>query len=1103
MATKGFICQLVTNADVFKEVPGIIKKYELIPYDGSYKSYKKYHITLDSPKETSELDIEKKGLKTSTITFVEHYSNKIVCLLGSKYHVTIAEGDKDKIKQCLNENQNKFNNLLCTKLEFDEPVLIELPDKNKNKFEVTKEEAIKLNKNLAKYRKTPEEIRFPVDEEQIKKFYNYLTHNKNKIHKFQVFLPDRTTIGPIEIKNADELVKQCRKNNLKGLSCLSVNTIKSKGMKTYDVEEISNILFDVDVSKDRKVNGVSTGQDKKTAYETALKVKQKLEEELNLRVSLVDDSGNGYHLVIPVSIPLKNFFTGKNEDENKKIWEESEIRGRLVALENMLKEFDNDVCQIDCISKDIARRFKIAGSWNVKEGIAPDNYRQCSIIECNEEAITDAFVDGNTKVFDALEPTIKETVDVKELPVDKKLELDQVLKQDPIAFDLYQGDWEKHDTKQDGSKKDKWTRSEAEESLAVRLFKEGLSEDKVRMALSSAKIGKWDEAPKQYKNITIKKAKQFVQYRPNIPNIPNIPNNPNNPNIKEYSYLIKHFLEKKKIPFQNVGRGAHNGICYIGTYIEDDDGKTHTAVVTSDRNFYIDMVRRVGNEWKGINQIKNIFGLHYREEFYHDVLDSSWSNEIIKKWIFENYTVDIRNIYKRTVETIKKFMVYEDPKIYTMMALDILRSFFFFLFTSNSRTHHLAQPGSGKTNQTMLFRALMFHPIGSPDFSSASIYRTIEGTGATILIDDFDDLQDEEKARANRHIKVNYKKFKAIRSDGGRKFRPQGYDAYSHCVFNNVTGLDDSITQERVITYKLLKHTDAPDIEVDFKDDRFSELRDDLYICLLQYWKEIQATYNDLKVEELRARDLEIFKPQLAIAKAIDEDVFKEVLKFAKWYLHDIKMQDLGDDWEYLLLDHITKELDEKASTVEQEIEFSPNEIARVIADKLYLELKPRDFDKKRHQLRRFIGGKLGGYVLFKKTRPHNCVFYHVHMKGIKQILESRDMLGLFNDRLGLLGLLGMLGQNRQTTTLTQFDQKDDKTLDKEVLLSPNKTPINPPLLDRINELREYCKKVQEKGYTLTYVNLCYNFDESFIETCKEKKILIPLPKGDYDILSS
>jgi len=403
----------------------------------------------------------------------------------------------------------------------------------------------------------------------------------------------------------------------------------------------------------------------------------------------------------------------------------------------------------------------------------------------------------------------------------------------------------------------------------------------------------------------------------------------------------KHFLEKKKIPFQNTGRGIHNDICYIATYIEDDDGRTHTAMVTSDRNFYIDMLKKVGNEWKGVNQIKDIFGLHYREEFYNDVLDTCWSNEIIKKWLFEDYTVDIKDVYRRVLKEIKNFMIYEDSKIYIMMAIDVLRSYFFFLFNSNSRTWHHADPGSGKTNQTMLFRALMFHPIGSPDFSSASIYRTIEGTGATIIIDDFDDLPEEEKQRVNRHIKVNYKRFKSIRADGGRRFRPQGYDAYSHCVTNNTTGVNDPITKERVVIYKLLKHKDAKDIEVNYKDNRFNELRDDLYICLLQYWKEIETSYNNLKVEELKARDFEIFKPQLAIAKLISEDVYNDVLKFAKLYLADYKIKDLDDDWEYLLLDIITKKLSEEASSINHEIEISPNEIAQEILYKLYFELKP------------------------------------------------------------------------------------------------------------------------------------------------------------------
>jgi len=217
-------------------------------------------------------------------------------------------------------------------------------------------------------------------------------------------------------------------------------------------------------------------------------------------------------------------------------------------------------------------------------------------------------------------------------------------------------------------------------------------------------------------------------------------------------------------------------------------------------------------------------------------------------------------------------MIYEDPRIYSCIAVDILRSFF-LLFNANSRTHLWAEKGSGKTNQCNLFRALMFHPIASPDFSSASIYRTIEATGGTIICDDFDDLQEEEKQRLNRHIKVNYKPFKAVRSDGGGKFRPQGYDAYSHLVFNNIYGVDDEITKDRVNTFKLLRHKDAPDIEVDYKDKQFSPLRDDLYICLLQYWEQVQESFNKLKIPDLRARNLENWKPQLAIAKLIDQVV--------------------------------------------------------------------------------------------------------------------------------------------------------------------------------------------------------------------------------------
>lgn len=77
-------------------------------------------------------------------------------------------------------------------------------------------------------------------------------------------------------------------------------------------------------------------------------------------------------------------------------------------------------------------------------------------------------------------------------------------------------------------------------------------------------------------------------------------------------FLIKHFLEKEKRPYQSIGRGLNNDVCYIGTYIEDDNGKFRNAVVTSDRKMYVDMDTG--------NQIKNDFKLNYRDELFLDIL---------------------------------------------------------------------------------------------------------------------------------------------------------------------------------------------------------------------------------------------------------------------------------------------------------------------------------------------------------------------------------------------------------------------------------------------------------------------------------------------------
>jgi len=575
------------------------------------------------------------------------------------------------------------------------------------------------------------------------------------------------------------------------------------------------------------------------------------------------------------------------------------------------------------------------------------------------------------------------------------------------------------------------------------------------------------------------------QLHPNNTNNTNNTNIPNNPNIHKNENLIKHYLKKEKRHYQNIGRGVHDNIFYVATYVEDEDDHTKTAIITSDRKIFIDF-------GKDKNEIKKDFGLHYRCDFYWDILDSSWSNQIISKYLYENYQVDIKDLYERIRQTNKERIIYEDERIHSCLAVDVLRSYFFPLFDANSRTHNLAEPGSGKTNQMMIFRALMFNPISSPDFSSASIYRIIEGTGGTILVDDFDDLPEDEKQRLNRHIKVNYKPFKAYRSDGGRKFRPQGYDAYSHLVLNNTIGLEDDITQERVVSYPLLKHKDANTKGVDFKDLVFNSLRDDCYICLLQYWKLVRDSYKTLEIDELKIRDLELFKPLLSIAKIIGDDIFKELLEYAIEYVEQSKLKDLSDDWEYLLFDYIIQMFEkDKISDLKRTLEFPVNDIALDILERLYHNLPPKDKERKLHQLRKFIGGKLAGYQ-FKKTRPHNHAIYHINAEKLIKILDVKNLLSLFQERLELLGLLGMLAKNSQRKKNSKLEKCFNETTHQKSI-------------DQINDLRKlqnYTEQtsgkngfVSKKG-VLSFIKngMCKNNPEKYLDQLLKKSILTFYP---------
>ena len=111
---------------------------------------------------------------------------------------------------------------------------------------------------------------FTIDEEQIRLFWKFI-NPRIKNHKFQVFKKDGSATAFIDVSTVDELIKQCEKHNLEGISCLSVNPTDKKKTKTDSITEINNILIDIDVKKQRKKNGISTAEDKTEAKKSFTK----------------------------------------------------------------------------------------------------------------------------------------------------------------------------------------------------------------------------------------------------------------------------------------------------------------------------------------------------------------------------------------------------------------------------------------------------------------------------------------------------------------------------------------------------------------------------------------------------------------------------------------------------------------------------------------------------------------------------------------------------------------------------------------------------------------------------------------------------------------
>lgn len=343
------------------------------------------------------------------------------------------------------------------------------------------------------------------------------------------------------------------------------------------------------------------------------------------------------------------------------------------------------------------------------------------------------------------------------------------------------------------------------------------------------------------------------------------------------------FLLPKEIPIYS-GKGD-------GRKVVGKQQIRSPVVITSERNL-IEPTGETENKFKiKYTAIPNDLELRIDLKTIKDYLDNK--TQIPKG----------EQIFNSIKKTYEKFLFFHNPLWYDVHALWDMGTYFFQLFNTYPLIELRGLSGTAKSKIMNVSRLFTLNPTSiMVNPSEASLFRVTHTKRPTKYIDEAEKLfqfigGNWQSSPVVELINGSYTKGSAVPrlEKIGNDFRVVYYQCYSPTMVGSINGLRDA-TETRAITHITTKAPDKDkrgELEVeDFINDlEFAEIRNKLYLYALGSFEGIENYYRTLKLDNLKKRDFQLWKPLLAIAKSINEDLFSRVLEFAE-KLSEQKKQD-------------------------------------------------------------------------------------------------------------------------------------------------------------------------------------------------------------------
>lgn len=290
--------------------------------------------------------------------------------------------------------------------------------------------------------------------------------------------------------------------------------------------------------------------------------------------------------------------------------------------------------------------------------------------------------------------------------------------------------------------------------------------------------------------------------------------------------------------------GTVEGVAYIGVWVPckvtDDKGHVTTKdflyLVTSERQAIIglshELIRR---QWK-----LNYKPIHYKE--------NRWNLSDVQAYL-NGAEVDPDQVFQSTLKLYKDFVELPSERLYVLHTLWSIGTYFHIIFNSFPYLYIGGVKRSGKTKTLTVHSVIDFNAIFSNNMSSATLYRLIQNSRGTLLIDESEKLSNPQRAQEFRNILLaGYKKGPdtyRCGKDAKERIEPEGYAVYGPKGIGNIGGLEDVLEDRCISQFQQRTRNKAiANKEIDLLDVNYAKLRGQLCILFLQHWKEISEIYS-------------------------------------------------------------------------------------------------------------------------------------------------------------------------------------------------------------------------------------------------------------------